>query len=161
MMRYWLINPPQLVKHPIHLFPCKNHLKNCTFTFLYKIATTSPIFKTFIMERAETTRQRKVSRLLQKELATYFQRNSLEFGKKMITVTVVRISPDLGVARIHLSIFPLQPDDNTLSLVQAKAGEIRHFLGNQVRYQLRIVPELTFFIDDSLNYIAKIDDLLK
>jgi ribosome-binding factor A len=113
------------------------------------------------MDRSETTRQKKVSRLLQKELGTYFQRNSLEFGNKLITVTSVRISPDLGVARVYLSIFPLKKDDKPLVHIQEKAPEIRHFLGNQVRHQLRIVPELTFFIDDSLDYIAKIDELLK
>ena len=79
----------------------------------------------------------------------------------MITVTIVRISPDLGVARVYLSIFPVIPDEKPLVLIQDKVHEIRHFLGNQVRHQLRVVPELTFFIDDSLDYIEKIDGLLK
>lgn len=79
----------------------------------------------------------------------------------MITVTIVRISPDLGVARVYLSIFPVNPDEKPLVLIQEKVHEIRHFLGNQVRHQLRVVPELTFFIDDSLDYIEKIDGLLK
>lgn len=113
------------------------------------------------MEKAENTRQRKVSRLLQKELGTYFQRNSLEFGNKIISVTVVRITSDLSSARVYLSIFPMNPDEKLISRIQDKVHEIRHFIGNQLRHQLRIIPELTFFIDDSLDYIDKIDGLLK
>ncbi len=114
-----------------------------------------------MMEKVETTRQRKVSRLLQKELGTYFQRNSLTFGNRIISVTIVRISSDLSTARIYLSIFPLKQDEKPIPQIQEKAHEIRHFLGNQVRHQLRIIPELTFFIDDSLDYIDKINGLLK
>jgi ribosome-binding factor A len=113
------------------------------------------------MDLVETTRQRKVSRLLQKELGNYFQRNSTAFGNKIITVTVVRISPDMSVAKIYLSIFPVKPGENILQNIKEHSGMIRLFLGNQVRNQLRIIPELTFFIDDSLDYIEKIDKLLK
>ena len=113
------------------------------------------------MDLVETTRQRKVSRLLQKELGNYFQKNSTAFGNKIITVTVVRISPDLSVAKIYLSIFPVKPGENMLQTVRDHSHAIRHFIGSQVRHQLRIVPELTFFIDDSLDYIEKIDNLLK
>jgi len=113
------------------------------------------------MDLAETTRQRKVSRLLQKELGSYFQRNSPTFNNKIITVTVVRISPDLSVAKIYLSIFPVKPGENILQLIREHSGNIRHFLGSQVKHQLRIIPELTFFIDDTLDYIEKIDNLLK
>ena len=112
------------------------------------------------MERDETTRQKKVSRLLQKELGTYFQRAGAEFGNKMITVTIVRVSPDLASARVYLSIFPLKSDEDLLTGIRNKTGEIRHSLGTQVRHQLRVVPELSFFIDDSLDYIDKIDGLL-
>jgi len=113
------------------------------------------------MDFTETTRQRKVSRLLQKELGGYFQRNSTAFGNKMITVTVVRISPDLSVAKIYLSIFPLKTGENILQNIKDHTNIIRHFLGSQVKNQLRIVPELVFFIDDSIDYIEKIDKLLK
>ncbi len=82
-------------------------------------------------------------------------------GGKMITVTVVRISPDLGVARVYLSIFP---GDNAADAVQAisdKTGLVRSELGKKLRNQLRHIPEFTFFLDDSLDYIDRIDDLLK
>lgn len=110
----------------------------------------------------ESTRQKKVARLLQKELGTIFQRNMTEFGGKMITVTTVRISPDLSVAKVYLSIFPKEKEgDKTLNQVNHKTPHIRHELGNIVRNQLRIIPELNFFEDDSLDYIEKIENLLK
>lgn len=109
----------------------------------------------------ETTRQKKVSRLLQKELGQILQHRSAELGGKLITVTTVRISPDLSVAKIYLSIFPPKDNDKTLAAIKETVSQIRHELGNIVRNQLRIVPELSFFIDDSLDYIEKIETLLK
>ena len=109
----------------------------------------------------ESTRQKKVSRLLQKELGTIFQRKTNELGGKMITVTIVRISPDLAVAKVYLSIFPKkEKEDKTLNRVREMAPQIRNELGKKVRNQLRIVPELTFFEDDSLDYIENIENLL-
>lgn len=109
-----------------------------------------------------TTRQHKVSRLLQKELGDYFQKQGAAItGGKMITVTVVRISPDLGIAKVYLSIFP---GDNAAEAIQAisdKAGLVRSEIGKKVRNQLRHIPEFSFFLDDSLDYIDRIDDLLK
>ncbi len=113
------------------------------------------------MEINESTRQRKVSRLLQKELGTYFQQNSTIYGNKIISVTVVRISPDLSVAKIYLSIFPVKTGEDILKDIKNHKNVIRNFLGTQVKNQLRIIPELTFFIDDSLDYTEKIDKLLK
>ena len=109
----------------------------------------------------ETTRQKKVSRLLQKELGQIIQHRSIEAGGKLITVTTVRISPDLSVAKIYLSIFPPKDTDKTLDALKELIPQIRHELGNLVRHQLRIVPELVFYIDDSLDYIEKIENLLK
>ncbi len=110
----------------------------------------------------ESTRQKKVSRLLQKELGTYFQQNSTLFDGKMITVTGVRISPDLSVAKVYLSFFPpkKEKDADPLILVKRQGPQIRNDLGRKVRNQLRIVPELTFFEDDSLDYIENIENLL-
>ncbi len=109
-----------------------------------------------------TTRQNKVSRLLQKELGDIFQREGNGMFKgKMITVTSVRITPDLGQARIFLSIFPSLEKEDFKKTLQEKAGHIRHELGNRIRHQLRSVPELHFFLDDSLDYIDNIDRLLK
>jgi len=109
----------------------------------------------------ESTRQKKISRMLQKELGQIIQRKTAELGGKLITVTTVRISPDLSVARIYLSIFPATEVEKTLASVKEIIPQIRHELGNLVRHQLRIVPELAFFIDDSLDYIEKIEKLLK
>ena len=109
-----------------------------------------------------TTRQNKVSRLLQKELGEIFQREgSGMFSGKMITVTTVRITPDFGQARIFLSIFPSTEKEDFEKALQNKGAHIRHELGNRIRHQLRSVPELHFFLDDSLDYIDNIDDLLK
>jgi len=108
-----------------------------------------------------TTRQNKVSRLLQKELGNFFQRegNGM-FSGKMITVTNVRMTPDLGQARIFLSIFPSLEKEDFNRKLQENSGHIRHELGNRIRHQLRSVPELHFFLDDSLDYIENIDKLL-
>jgi ribosome-binding factor A len=109
-----------------------------------------------------TTRQHKVSRLLQKELGEYFQRegSGLTTGK-MVTVTVVRISPDLGVAKVYLSIFPSDNARDTVQVISDKAGLIRSTMGNKLRNQLRHIPEFAFFLDDSLDHIDRIEDLLK
>jgi len=108
----------------------------------------------------ESTRQKKVSRLLQKELGVIFQKKGNELGNKMITVTVVRISPDLGIAKVYLSVFPHGKEDNILEPVRKMGSQIRHELGKKIKNQLRHVPELTFFLDDSLDYIDNIDNLL-
>lgn len=109
----------------------------------------------------ESTRQKKVARLLQKEIGLILQKKTGEFGSKMITVTTVRMSPDLGVAKVYLSFFPVREKEDPLVLIKEHSSQIRHELGNRVRNQLRIIPELIFFIDDSLNYIEKIENLLK
>ncbi len=109
-----------------------------------------------------STKQNKVARLLQKELGDIFQKKSRRlFQNKMITVTVVRISPDLLIAKVYLSIYPSKNNEDTLALVRHHAGEIRYELGNRIRHQVRKIPELNFFIDDSLDYIENIDRLLK
>ncbi len=109
----------------------------------------------------ETTRQQKISRMLQKELGEIFLLYAREIHGVLITVTGVRISPDLGVAHVHLSIFPSPNSLDVLKRVQSDTKSIRYDLGKRVRYQLRIVPELHFHIDDSLDYIENIDNLLK
>jgi ribosome-binding factor A len=109
-----------------------------------------------------STRQEKISRLIQKELADYFQKNSRTFAQGvMISVTSVRISPDLSVAKIFLSIFPSEKTNEAMENIEIHKRAIRAELGNKVRHQLRIIPELNFCIDDSLDYIENIDNLLK
>lgn len=109
----------------------------------------------------ESTRQQKVSRLLQREFGDIFQKNAKTLANgKMITVTIVRISPDLGVAKIYLSIFPSDNSEEILKTINSAKSELRYELGKRVKNQLRVVPELSFFIDDSLDYVEKIDQLL-
>ena len=113
------------------------------------------------MESTESTRQKKVARLIQKEIADIFLRKSNEYAPgKMISITKVRVSPDLSFAKIYLSIFPSANHDDILKAVQDHSHKIRFDLGNKVRRQLRIVPDLAFYFDDSLDYIDKIDKLL-
>lgn len=79
----------------------------------------------------------------------------------MITVTTVRISPDLGMAKVYLSIFASPDKEAVLKEVKTLTKEVRKYLGDQVRHQLRIVPELVFVLDDSLDHIERIEDLIK
>jgi ribosome-binding factor A len=110
----------------------------------------------------ESTRQKKVARLVQKELGQYFQRESMLLSPgKIISVTVVRMSPDLSLAKIYLSVFPSDNTDEVLQIITGKRKLIRHDLGKNIRHQLRAVPELAFFIDDTLDYVDNIEDLLK
>jgi ribosome-binding factor A len=110
----------------------------------------------------ESTRQKKVSRLIQKELAEYFIRKTNEIAPgKLVSVTVVRVSPDLSFAKIFLSIFPTANQEEIIETIKDLAPKIRFELGQKVRNQLRIVPEIAFFKDDSLDYIDNIDKLLK
>ncbi|MDD2419343.1 MAG: 30S ribosome-binding factor RbfA [Bacteroidales bacterium] len=110
----------------------------------------------------QSTRQLKVSRQLQRDLAEIFrEKGTQSFGGAMITVTNVRISPDLSVARVFISIFPSEKSGEVFQIVETSAKSLRGELGKRVSKQLRIVPELVFNIDDSLDYIEKIDGLLK
>ena len=107
-------------------------------------------------------RTEKVSKLLQRELAEIFQIACREFYKGvMITVTSVRISVDLSVAKIYLSVFPGKDTDNLLSDINGNKKYFRHKLAQRIKNQVKAVPELAFFIDDSLDYIDNIDNLLK
>lgn len=109
----------------------------------------------------ETTRQQKIARLLQKELGDIFLKYARRIPGTLITVTNVRISPDLSVSHIHLSIFPTERSAEILKSIQEDKKAVRFDLGNRVRHQLRIIPELYFHPDDSLDYVENIDNLLK
>lgn len=109
----------------------------------------------------ETTRQNKISRLIQKELSEIFLLQTKAMNGVLVSVSVVRISPDMSVARVYLSIFPSEKSEEILRNINDNAKSIRFELGTRVRHQLRIIPELKFFVDDSLDYIEKIDQLLK
>ena len=106
-------------------------------------------------------RTEKVSKLLQRELAEIFQIAVKEFFRGiMITVTKVRISDDLSVAKIYLSIFPGKGMEEILLSIKEHKKYYRHQLGIRIRNQVKAIPELAFFIDDSLDYIDNIDKLL-
>ena len=110
----------------------------------------------------ESTRQKKVSRLVQKELSFIFQQYTQEIlGKIMLSVTVVRISSDLADANVFLSIFPVESPIKALKVVEHHTSIIRKKLGERVRNQLRIVPTLQFHLDNSVAYTEEIDRLLK
>lgn len=109
----------------------------------------------------QETRQNRISRLLQKELSLIFQSQTRMMHGVMVSVTRVKISPDLSVCTAYLSIFPSEKGEELLQNIQMNEKTIRYELGTRVRNQLRIIPELRFFIDDSLDYIEHIDELLK
>lgn len=109
----------------------------------------------------ESTRQAKIARLLQKELSEIFRRETAAMGGVLVSVSAVRVSPDLSIARAYLSIFPSGKAEEILKNINNSAKTIRFELAKILRYQLRKTPELSFFIDDSLDYIEHIDNILK
>ncbi len=116
----------------------------------------------FVIRAMATLRQNKVSSLIQKEIADIFQKEMKNaFGFGLFTVTHVFMSPDLSFAKTYLSIFGVKDKEKTLEIIRNKVKEIRGFLGTRVKKQLRIVPELAFFIDESADYAEKMDELLK
>ena len=110
----------------------------------------------------ETTRQKKVARLVLKELSQIFNKETTNLiGSMMISITAVRISPDLAYANIYVSIFPVDDPFVSLNQIKNNSSFFRKKLGSAVRNQLRIVPELNFFLDDSAEYAEEIESLLK
>ena len=109
----------------------------------------------------QETRQNKIARLLQKELSLIFQQQTRATHGVMMSVTRTKISPDLSICTAYLSVFPSEKGEEILTNINANTKQIRYELGTRVRNQMRIIPELRFFIDDSLDYIEHIDELLK
>ena len=109
----------------------------------------------------QETRQNRICRLLQKELSLIFQSQTRAMKGVMVSVTRVRVSPDLSICTAYLSIFPSEKSEELLQNIQRNTSQVRYELGTRVRNQLRIIPELRFFIDDSLDYIERIDELLQ
>ena len=118
------------------------------------------IWKKEIIKRMESTRLQKIERLLQKELSDIFQKQTQGMHGVLVSVSVVRVSPDLSVARAYLSIFPSDKSQELLEAIRSNTKAIRFDLGQRIRLQVRKIPELSFFIDDSLDYIENIDNLL-
>lgn len=109
----------------------------------------------------ESTRQNKIGRLLQKELSDIFLLYARNLQGVLITVSSVHVSADLSVVHANLSIFPSEKAEEVLKGIKLNMNAIRFDLGNKVRHQLRIVPALNFHIDDTLDYLERIDELLK
>ncbi|NDV77533.1 30S ribosome-binding factor RbfA [Dysgonomonas sp. 511] len=108
----------------------------------------------------DSTRQQKINRLIQKELSEIFRKQTQQMRGILISVSVVRISPDLGNAKAYLSIFPSDKGKEILENIRANVKAVRFDLGQKVGKQLRIIPELSFYLDDSLDYLENIDKLL-
>ena len=96
----------------------------------------------------ETTRQNKISRLLQKELSEIFLLQTKSMPGTLVSVSAVRISPDMSIARVYLSVFPSEKAEEMVKNINNNMKSIRYELGTRVRHQLRIIPELKFFVDD-------------
>ena len=110
----------------------------------------------------EGKRQKQVATVIQKDLNEIFQRLGLSMlNGGMISIASVKITPDLFDARIYLSFFQVTDPQATLNIIQEKAWEIKKELTARVRHQLRSMPQLTFYIDDTLDYVDKIENLFK
>ncbi|RQO32382.1 30S ribosome-binding factor RbfA [Taibaiella sp. KBW10] len=110
----------------------------------------------------ETKRQRQVAQLIQEEMSMIFQKEGINVIKGgMISIAKVMVTPDLLEARIHLSFFQIEHPDVLLEEIKAKTSELRGALGNKLRHQLRRIPELQFFLDDTLDYVFKMEELFR
>lgn len=110
----------------------------------------------------ENIRQQKVASQIKKDISDIFTKEAAGVVRgSMVTVTVVRVSPDLGYAKVYLSVFPFANGDEVLKSVEENNWMIRKALAARVKNQLRVVPELSFFLDDSLEYIENIESLIK
>ena len=110
----------------------------------------------------ETTRQQKIAKQIQKDMAEIFQKEGAHIVQgSLVTVTTVRVSPDFGYAKIYLSIFPFEHSQMLMERIEGQNWFLRRALGQRIRNQLKSIPELQFFLDDSLEYIEHIDEALK
>ncbi len=110
----------------------------------------------------ESKRQQRINKLLYEDLSILFQRDFPQLGLgSMISVTKVLVTPDLSIAKVYLSLFPVKSKTTVLENIKKHTSEVRGKLGQRIRHQLRLVPELYFYIDDSLDYIENIENLLK
>lgn len=110
----------------------------------------------------ESTRQLKVAKELHRDMAEIIRSKGMAmFGGALVSVSGVKVSPDLSVAKIYISIFPSDKAESVMNILEENSRALRGELGNRVGRQLRIVPEITFFRDDSLDYVEHIEELLK
>ncbi len=110
----------------------------------------------------ESTRQLKVAKELQRDIAEIIRSKGMAmFDGALVSVSGVKVSPDLSVARIYVSIFPSEKAEKVMGILEENARALRGELGNRIAKQLRIVPEISFFLDNSLDYVEHIEELLK
>ena len=110
----------------------------------------------------ETTRQKKIAGILQNDLTLILQKLLKNVGKNSVlsSITKVKVSPDLSLAKTYVSVFPVNQVKPVLELIETNKGSIRNSLGVLIKNQVRRVPALVFYIDDSLEQISKIEDAL-
>ncbi|MCQ2169280.1 MAG: 30S ribosome-binding factor RbfA [Bacteroidales bacterium] len=114
------------------------------------------------MEAPASTRQLKVARELQRDLAEIIRsRGMAVFGGAMVTVSEVRVSPDLSIAKVYVSVFPSAKQEEVMNTLKVENRSLRGELGRKVAKQLRIVPEIDFYLDTTLDYAEHIDRLLQ
>ena len=109
----------------------------------------------------DTRRQQKIARLIQKEMGEIFRPLTQQLRGVLVSVTLVRVTSDLSRAHIYLSIFPSERADELLKYIQDNAGSYRYELGQRTGKHLRVIPEMEYHIDDSLDYLERIDKLLE
>ena len=110
----------------------------------------------------ESIRQKRINSLLQHDMAEVFRAlAAAEFPGTLITVSKIRVTPDLGLARVYLSFFPIDRTEKAMEFIQEHAPRIKNELAIRVRHQLRVIPNLQYFADDSMEYEANIDRLLR
>lgn len=110
----------------------------------------------------ETTRQQKIAKQIQKDMADIFQKEGAAIVRgSLVTVMSVRVSPDFGYAKIYLSVFPFENSVSTMKNIEHNNWFLRRALGQRIRNQIKGIPELQFFLDDSLEYIENIEQALK
>ncbi|MFL0163195.1 30S ribosome-binding factor RbfA [Aquirufa salirivi] len=110
----------------------------------------------------ESKRQQKFGRQIQKDLSDIFQKEFREiFGKGMVTITDVKMSPDLSAARCYLSFLLVDDPQSIVDVLEEKTKAIRNALANRIRHQVRIIPHLSFYLDDTAAYAAKIEALFE
>lgn len=110
----------------------------------------------------ESKRQKQVARLIEETMNAIFQKEGLTMVQGgMVSISKVQVTPDLLEARIYLSLFKIEQPEALLKSITDKTGELRGFLGNKLRHQLRRIPELHFFLDDTLDYVFKMEEIFK
>lgn len=109
----------------------------------------------------DSTRQQKFSKIIQKEISEIFNKSGSEYyGNAFVTVTLVRTVPDLSLAKVYLSLFKAKDPQKIIDKINSRSKEVRRELGNRIKHQVRHIPELHFYLDDSMDYAENINKIL-